>query len=1015
MSAAYHILPGLFLRTPLFSYADYPAGQLSGVLQDPQFRLALYLASPGFYRLAEAKGFDPGRLDAKELLSLWKYYNRMSFRPTPFGLFSSFSVTRWGSGKNILLAARPEARVHLLADQQLAHLAERLLTGDQAAGDYELNPTSYRCGRELRYIKTTTEPGQTRLAFSLESLPANPLTRALGQYLKRGARSVGDILGFLLSRTGCTESEATDYLEFLVRAQVLVSVRRMNITGRDYLQLLVAEHADAPPALAELALGFMTGLPPSLGSLQYLESRLKALLADQGLEKPGQFFYVNTERAPLQGSLPESLQPRLLSAIGALARLALPPRYDLLEKFKSDFSGRFEGRKIPLLLALDPDAGVGYGNFAAPAGTPVLLKDLSFPATREETPGVAWSAVHRLLLEKWSRLEKGNGVISLEEHDLRGLDEPTAELPPSLSVMFRLSAEGLLIESAGGATAASLIGRFTPFSEDALAIARAVAAAEREANPGILFAEIGQLSDSYADNVNRRLAVYDYEIPVNSSSLLPRNQQLRLDDLLVSLAGGEVILESRRLGKRVIPRLSSAFNFSHNSLAVFRFLCDLQYQSLRAGLTFDPANYFPGMSHYPRMTYTGTILSPARWHLKAADLAELPPGEWRALHGIPSRVALTRFDQQLVFDLDDPRQARRFLDTIAAMADFTLQESFLPSEAEPRVCSADGKPLIGQFIAFLIKNGPVYQAPLFVPPRDARVIRDFVLGSEWLYLKIYCPATAANDLLAGRILPVVSKILREGPACWFFIRFNDPGPHIRLRIRIREGRAGEVIALLKAQFSALVQNRFIREYQADTYRRELERYGGALISLVEDFFMASSELVLRAIKNSRAQDYDPDRLAISSMALMIDTALPGPARQLPFLATVSAGFFAEFKGDKALRVELDKRYRQLQPGFSAAAGELSLYRELRLQRCRRRFTGALRAVMKNTGDWSESRRIALLADLVHMHLNRVYPDRQRQQEMVLYHCFYKYRLSGAARAGSSTTGVPAALDQQVLH
>jgi hypothetical protein len=81
------------------------------------------------------------------------------------------------------------------------------------------------------------------------------------------------------------------------------------------------------------------------------------------------------------------------------------------------------------------------------------------------------------------------------------------------------------------------------------------------------------------DNINRRgHFLYKYEIPINAVSLLPLNKQVRLVNLLVSVVNDEVVLECGARYKRVIPRLSSAFNDQLNHSSLIRFLCDLQYQ-----------------------------------------------------------------------------------------------------------------------------------------------------------------------------------------------------------------------------------------------------------------------------------------------------------------------------------------------------------------------------------------------------------------------------------------------------
>src|ERR1700761_6530158 len=219
MTLTYQFFPQLFLRAPLFSYADYGAGSLDGPLKSPAFRLALYLASPDFYRVLEAKNFDAAAMNKKELHSLEKYYNRMSFRPTPFGLFASFTLAEWGEEGPIVLGDAANAFLHLRADQQVA----TAIADKNGSGPFHLNPTLYRAGSEFRFIKTLAQETGTRLNYSLESFETNPLTKALCKHLKAGAKSGEQIIAFIISKTGCDNETAAGYLEFLKEAQVLRS------------------------------------------------------------------------------------------------------------------------------------------------------------------------------------------------------------------------------------------------------------------------------------------------------------------------------------------------------------------------------------------------------------------------------------------------------------------------------------------------------------------------------------------------------------------------------------------------------------------------------------------------------------------------------------------------------------------------------------------------------------------------------------------------------------------------
>src|SRR5258708_1800404 len=114
MRAEYQFLPDLFLRAPYYSFAGYDLDRLPEVLGHQAFRNAIFLASPDFYRILTAKDFDFAKMSGKEKHTLYKYYNRMCFRPTPFGSFASFTLLEWGRGDTVRLSVDQDARLHLL-------------------------------------------------------------------------------------------------------------------------------------------------------------------------------------------------------------------------------------------------------------------------------------------------------------------------------------------------------------------------------------------------------------------------------------------------------------------------------------------------------------------------------------------------------------------------------------------------------------------------------------------------------------------------------------------------------------------------------------------------------------------------------------------------------------------------------------------------------------------------------------------------------------------------------------
>src|SRR4029077_9570790 len=110
--------------------------------------------------------------------------------------------------------------------------------------------------------------------------------------------------------------------------------------------------------------------------------------------------------------------------------------------------------------------------------------------------------------------------------------------------------------------------------------------------------------------------------------------------------------------------------------------------------------------------------------------------------------------------------------------------------------------------------------------------------------------SAADRVLTGLVAPLAAEALRSGQARrWFFIRFADPEPHLRVRF------AGDPAWLWRELLPAFheaarpwLDDGRVHRVQLDTYEREVERYGGpGGIELAEAVFSADSDAVLEAL------------------------------------------------------------------------------------------------------------------------------------------------------------------------
>jgi thiopeptide-type bacteriocin biosynthesis protein len=999
MTAAYTFLPELFLRAPYYSFSGYDLDRLPEVLASSIFRNAIYLASPDFYRVLEKADFVFERLSTKARHTLYKYYNRMCFRPVPFGSFASFSLLEWGEGDTVRLGGDERAVLHLLPDESLLTALGR--SAPPPAGEDLLirNPTLYLLGKEYRYIKSTAD-AKGHYQFSIDALPAEKFHRLLFRQFKDGRSGTAALLAFIEKQSGCSAEEAADYLGFLLEEQVIYPSSRRHMIGTSL-------PAGLPVTVKDYWAGYRDVPLCDVGFLADAAGKLRELAIPEISSEGPLAFYAALERRPESGGPGSHEQEALSAAIGLLQKLALPFNPPNMEQFVQDFRARFDLEQVPLLKALDPDAGTPYGTNGL-SGFTMEFGEIRFPEAEAKTPALGWSDQHRLLFRLWANAQKNGpcAPIDIQPDDLAGIGmDKGHNLPPStLAVMFRKTEDHLVIDYAGGSAAATaLIGRFSAFSPDVLALCRRLAALEQAADHGVVFADIGQLSDLHSDNINRREAIYPFEIPLNVFSVLPPEQQILPEDLLVSVRNGQVLLESVKLGKRVIPRLATAYNHRHNGLSLFRFLADLQYQEVRANLTFSMESYFPGFDFYPRVLAGGVIICLARWHIGERGLSELvseaeaglPAAirDFRSRYGLPQRISLGNTDQQLVFDLGDLQECRFFVECIRGLKKVTLVEYLLPG----RSLKTGNKPLAGQYVALLSHALQVYPATVAAVRKSrAKKERNFLPGGEWLYVKIYCTPESADLLLAEVIGPVIRANRQYGDH-WFFIRYFDKAHHLRLRFRMVPEQQGQLLAALKKSMQRSGHTELIRDYQGDIYRREMERYSGDLIEEVEAVFCAGSRLSLAwtgLAAAGKTVPYSNFQLGVVTAFRMAGAFFSG-ADVAGFFRLMSARFLRGFSGGKPLRTELDNKYRDMRKDLAAAL-ELKLPRGV-LGMAMRALLDQLALVGGIATDTIENRQ-ALLADLIHMQLNRTFQIKQRQQELMVYYFLEKYTTSKEAQS-----------------
>ncbi len=1010
---------------------------LRGLVRATHVREALFVASPSLDEALEVWLNDPASARARGVTEiLVRYVARMAFRPTPFGLFSGCSLGTVGEHTDIVLAPLQEYERHTRLDiQYLAGLTEALHqdTAIRTALTYRPNSGIYRSADQLRYVEGRTDAMTRSRTYHLVSIAQSDLVDVSLDRAAHGAHA-SDIASALLEHDRQIGSaEAFEFVDSLIDNQVLVSDLAPPITGGDPLASIVdvlrtcsaGEAAaqileDAGRALEDLD---RAGLGRSPSNYRKLAASLSALSAEPDLAR---LFQVDLYKPVRHASLGVEPVHEIQRAAGLLARITSKTEDPALTRFREAFAHRYAQRMVPLVLALDEEAGLGFGKSEDPS---TLLDGLTFPP--DEPPHVPFGEREdRLLRGMQETLHAGRHEWILSEEDLRALEvESRGPLPAAFAVMATLAAPSVQALAAGefrilqpslmGPSGAALFGRFCHKDAALRAAVEQHLCAEEAHLPNAIVAEIVHLPEGRAGNISCRPLLRRYEIPVLGRSGAPAPHQIPVSDLAITLADGRFVLWSERLACEIIPRLTSPHNYAQSSLGIYRFLCALQQHGVLTW-SWGPLANAPFL---PRATSGRTVLSLARWKLARDELQTLTHNTagarfravqaLRAKRNLPRWVAHTDMDNVLPVDLDNFVFVESWLRLIKGMDAVTLQE-VLPEDDELVVTGPEGRFVHELVVPFVGK--PARARELRIRQRSlARPsgARTFSPGSEWLYAKLYTGTEGADDALVSIVRPLVLAA-RDAKHIdrWFFIRYADPDWHLRVRFRgTPRNLASNVLPQLHERAAALSTSGRLWRIEIGTYEREIERYGGDEgIELAEAIFEADSDAAL-SILSLLDDEHGPDtrwRLALRGCHELLNDFGLDLGSRTRLVGDLRATFAAEHRIDKSFERELGKRFRAERASLESLLNATATmdYRLDPAFRILVERSDLIRPVVERLRAHEESGRLSvtlheLVADLIHLHVNRMLRSAQRAHELVFYDWLLRLYESQAARARRS--------------
>ena len=707
------------LRAPLFSLNHVQsifAGkntsdeEIKEVCKNTDVQEAIFLASPSLHgqlirwlnnELSNQKDIE--RL--KE--SVTKYILRMGSRCTPFGLFAGYGLGKIGDNNKIELGESQSYYGHLRLDMNyLCALAIDLAKIPEIKEQIKFyaNTSIYKSGEKLRYVEYRyINSKRNHFVIGVEN---SDYLQLVLNAAKNGATIQG--LANLLVDDEISFDEAKSFVEELIENQLLVSELEPSVTGAEFLNQIIdiLKPLKKIDNIINLLQEFEQDIenirnkPIGIDSVIYMKIAEKLLKLNTKYE----LKYLFQTDLVISGNdieLSHNISNDVLKGVEIMNRLTPKRENENLSKFKEAFYERYEEREVPLLQALDIESGVGYIQNTGSGDLNPLVDDLVIPASNQQNDyNIKWNKVQSLLLKKYNEtLSKGLNELEITDEDVKDFTANWDDLPSTFNAMVEIIESSkddknplISFSSAGGSSSANLLGRFCHSSKDLFDYVNKITEKEKEIHENVILAEIVHLPESRTGNILLRPKLRDFEIPYLAKSSVPKENQISIEDLVVSVKYGKrVVLRSKSLNKEIIPRLSNAHNFSYNALPVYQFLCDLQTQDLRGGVGFNWGALSNEYSYLPRVKYKNIVLSEATWNIRKEDFKKIIEAKdevgiekeaklWKKQFNLPDYVLLVDGDNELLLHLNNMLCIKTLISLVKKRSTFQLKEFLFNAE-----------------------------------------------------------------------------------------------------------------------------------------------------------------------------------------------------------------------------------------------------------------------------------------------------------------------------------------------
>lgn len=881
--------------------------------QDKIFAEAVAIASQDLYKMYAD---DSGKTTTRMLESVKKYYDRMTARPTPYGLFAGVTTAQFSDkGTDICLAGQEQyhkicrvdnewyfklvkkieetpgllLNLQVIFNKHCYKVYNRLKNG--YCSNLRKENVNHAEDLHIRYTKQVQYVQEFASDFvsfkDLRDFLINKNPNVPPEVIDKFLKEL--LLNEYLYTNICALSKAEDPLHKLLQENDFHNLSGDEATFIQKLQeidKLREQYAQMPFGQGEEILAQLSGL---------MEQVVKAK----------NYIYTILQLNAESNKLDSKIKDDLENFSEFMQAIATPDNEsDQLLAFKEVFREKYgSNTMVSLLEVIDADKGIGlpYSGYIAEVNAAKYARRNS-----KKLDALKMMLENKML----TALRQGQSVVKITDEDIENIKTIDSEAINKLGYASSFSLNVLVTQggsdyeihigpNVGSTQAGNGISRFdvalnSEFSQELDEIYAKEKALHRD---DYVIADVYEVSH-YLRNTNlySYKRQYDYNLYLGITEF-EHNTSLNLNDLYLGYDSQKdrMFVWSKSLNKRVKCMTNSMYN-TQSSNPIIRFLRNIstgyEVSVIDNLFVFQRLNF----AYWPKIKYGHIVLANEKWRLSPEQFASCSEKDFAAalqkylqIWQLPEYVYYSYADNRLILNPKDKFAIKLLYRALVKQK----QQVVLEHMEYENISSSVALDKQGQFYAAefsipmfsqkLAEKQPTANVKDITPYTKPNLIDNFYLPQRvlypgddgWLYFKIYLNSIQANPFLALHLEPFLTDLFKQKIIkSFFFIKYADPKYHIRLRLQItKPGKLGVALQKFRDWFNLLQENLVSYEYTISQYEREIERYGGStLMPYAEDYFCQDSRLVIALLQeiSKDAEEIEREKIGIFVIYSLVD-------------------------------------------------------------------------------------------------------------------------------------------------